>query len=190
MTKVPIKKNSRVVAALVCLAFLSGCTGIRVGEDEAALFIPPTAAVTATPIAPATVAIQGFAVTVEPTRQTGCSNLLAYINDLTIPDGTIFAPGDVIDKRWVVENQGTCNWTFLYTLRLTGGEPMGARTEQSLVPALAGSQTVIRIQFTAPTEQGKYRSAWQAYTPEGIPFGDPIFIVIEVIPRVIPTPQS
>ncbi len=190
MTKVPIKKNNRIAAVIICLVFLSGCSGTRGVKEETGLFIPPTAAVTATQIFPTIAITSEHAATVEPTRQTGCSNLLAYINDLTIPDGTIFAPGDVVDKRWVVENQGTCNWTFLYTLRLTGGEPMGANTEQSLVPALAGSQAVIRIQFTAPSEQGKYRSAWQAYTPEGIPFGDPIFVVIEVLPRVMPTPLS
>lgn len=172
---------------LICI---SGCNGVRFSKDETALFVPPTAAVTATQAPLSPVGNNSVPATVVPTRQTDCSNLLGFIKDLTIPDGTIFAPGDTIDKRWIVENQGTCNWTFLYTLRLTGGEPMGASTEQSLIPSLAGSQSTIRIQFTAPTESGKYRSAWQAFTPEGVPFGDPIFIVIEVIPRVIPTPQS
>ncbi len=28
---------------------------------------------------------------------------------------------------------------------------------------------------------GTYRSAWQAYDPDGLPFGDPFFIEIEVV---------
>jgi hypothetical protein len=30
--------------------------------------------------------------------------------------------------------------------------------------------------FKAPSEPGSYRSAWQAYNPQGEPFGDPFFI--------------
>ncbi len=52
---------------------------------------------------------------------------------------------------------------------------MDAPTEQSLVPALAGSQAMMRIIFTAPAEPGKYRSAWQAIHPDAKSFGDPIF---------------
>jgi hypothetical protein len=34
--------------------------------------------------------------------------------------------------------------------------------------------------LTAPAEQGAYRSAWQAFDPQGQPFGDPIFVDILV----------
>ena len=112
------------------------------------------------------------------------------MKDLTVADGSIFSPGEKIDKRWLVENQGTCNWDARYSLRFTGGQPMDAPAEQSLVPALAGSQVMVRIIFTAPAEPGKYRSAWQAYTPDSKPFGDPFFIEIEVLPGSSPASES
>jgi len=174
---------------LVCFlsATLTGCQSIKPVETPPAYFIPPTAAVTPTP-EPSMTPKSVTTAALKPTEDAGCSNLLAYIKDLTIPDGSMFSPGESIDKRWLVENQGTCNWNSRYSLRLTGGDPMSAESEQSLYPALAGNQAVIRIIFKAPSKGGKYRSSWQAYNPDSKAFGDPIFIEVEVIPRVDPSP--
>jgi hypothetical protein len=79
-----------------------------------------------------------------------------------------------------VENNGSCNWDAGYRLKLSGGPDLGAAAEQALFPARSGTQAVIRIVFTAPTEPGAYRSAWQAYSPDGQAFGDLIFIEIQV----------
>jgi hypothetical protein len=183
--KVLIRIHNRLIPVLIIMVFSAGCNSQATGKEEAAYFVPPTIAVTSTPVPVATIA---GAATPEATSESGCSNLLAYIKDITVADGSIFSPGESIDKRWLVENQGTCNWNIRYSLRHSGGDPMSAVTVQSLAPVLAGSQSVLRIMFTAPLEPGKYRSAWQAYTPDSKPFGDPIFVVIEVISRVIPSP--
>jgi hypothetical protein len=97
-----------------------------------------------------------------------------------VPDGTIVAPGEVIDKQWQVENSGTCNWNERYRLRRISGPALGAPDEQALYPARGGTQAVIRIQLVAPPDPGTYRSAWQAYNPQGEPFGDPIYVEILV----------
>ena len=86
-----------------------------------------------------------------------------------------------MDKQWLVQNSGTCNWTSIYRLKLVSGDPMGTQTEQALYPAKAGSQVTIRILFTAPVEAGHYTSSWQAFTSQGEAFGDPIFIDINVV---------
>lgn len=90
------------------------------------------------------------------------------------------SPGSSIDKRWLVENRGSCNWDERYRLKRISGPPMAAADEQSLFPARSGTQAVIRVLLTAPSEPGAYHSAWQAYDPQGNPFGDPIFIEIVV----------
>jgi hypothetical protein len=186
MAKTAVKTKS-FLPAVILLAGLTGCQAVILTETPPVYFIPPTAAVTPTAEPSATPAVVSTSIP-RPTENAGCSNLLAYIKDLTIPDGSMFSPGESIDKRWQVENQGTCNWNSRYSLRLTGGDPMGAASEQSLFPALAGNQAVIRINFKAPAEGGKYRSSWQAYSPDSKAFGDPIFIEIDVIPRVAPSP--
>jgi hypothetical protein len=102
------------------------------------------------------------------------------VNDLTIPDGTTVAPGGSLDKRWLVRNNGTCNWYQDYRLELVSGPDMGAPAVRALYPARSESEAPIRILFTAPEEPGTYQSAWQAYNPQGDAFGDLIYIEIAV----------
>ena len=112
-----------------------------------------------------------------------CLDGLIFLEDITIPDGTQVFTGDILDKRWKVENSGTCNWNSAYRIKLLDGIAMEASQEQALYPARAGSTAIIRIIYTAPKEPGFYRSAWQAVSPKGEFFGDPIFIDIEVVPQ-------
>jgi hypothetical protein len=59
---------------------------------------------------------------------------------------------------------------------------MGAEQEQILFPARSGTQPTLRILFTAPTMEGIYESSWQAYGPDDIAFGDPVYMKIIVAP--------
>jgi hypothetical protein len=115
-----------------------------------------------------------------PTATAECTNELRFLQDLTVPDGASVKSGAAIDKRWQVENAGSCNWDDSYRLRLIAGPEMGVSKEQALYPARAGSQALVRIIFTAPDTPGVYRSAWQAYDPQGEAFGDAIYIQIVV----------
>jgi hypothetical protein len=109
-----------------------------------------------------------------------CVSNFLFLEDITIPDGTLVDPSDVLDKRWLVENNGTCNWDRRFSLRLIAGSEMGAGSDLALYPARSGKQVEIQIQFAAPQEPGLHRSAWQAADPQGNFFGDPIFIEINV----------
>jgi hypothetical protein len=126
--------------------------------------------------------------TTAPALPVNCTNSLVYLEDITIPDGSPASLGEVLDKQWKVENAGTCNWDSSYRIKLIAGPPLEAPSEQALYPARSGSQATIRIIFTAPDEAGRYRSAWQAYDPQGAPFGDPIFIEF-VVEGATPSPM-
>ncbi len=119
-------------------------------------------------------------VTPLPSATPICQDGLLFIEDLTIPDGTLVAPGEMIDKRWKVANNGSCNWDGRYRLRRISGPDLGVADEQALFPARAGGEAIVRMILTAPNDPGTYRSAWQAYNPLGEPFGDPIFVEIIV----------
>jgi len=169
-------RSSGLKSAFICVylwLILTACGGKEAVSPTA--YLPPTS-VNALPTAsqPAVV----YNPQTAPALQ--CVDNLYYLQDLTIPDGSQVGPGSTLDKQWLVENNGTCNWDHSYRLRLIAGPDLGAPVEQALYPARSGTQAVIRIQFTAPAEPGTYRSAWQAYDPQGIPFGDPIFIEIVV----------
>jgi hypothetical protein len=144
-------------------------------EDQSSLFKVPT-------FVPTAVIPDGNrgTATENPSQPLECDNQLQFLTDLSIPDGTQVTPGFQLDKQWQVKNTGSCNWGDGYTLRLIAGPEMGAVSPQSLIPARSGSEAVINIQFTAPGEPDRYRSAWQAFSPDGQPFGADIFIEIMV----------
>ena len=147
-------------------------------------YLPPTAAeITTRIIMPSPTPIlfdETPTADSRPSPTPQCTNNLRFIDDLTIPDGTQFSPGTTMDKRWQIENTGSCNWDERYRMKLIAGTDLGASSEQALFPARSSTQARLRILFFAPTEPGIYRSAWQAFSPQGTPFGDPFFIEIVV----------
>ncbi|MBN2045577.1 MAG: hypothetical protein JW757_11195, partial [Anaerolineales bacterium] len=148
---------------------------------ESEYFIPPTIAVqpaTATPEATAT-------PLPEPTQDLLCTNNLSFVDDVTIEDDTVVAPGQEITKVWLVRNSGSCNWESDYTLRNVDGSPMGSATIVPLYPLRSGSEYEISIDFIAPTDEGQHISRWQAHDPEGNPFGQDIFLQIIVDPDLV-----
>lgn len=175
-----------LAAALWTLILLAGCGA------PPPTYLPPTTApsatptLTSTPLPPTPTLSPTPTVTASPepsaTPLPPCTASLDFISDLTVPDGTAVLPGSPIDKQWLVQNNGTCDWHSAYRLRLVFGDPLGASPEQALYPARAGAQAVLRILFTAPLTPGTYRSGWQAFTPNGDPFGEPVFIEIVVTP--------
>lgn len=147
--------------------------------------IPPTSSLpTTTPVpsffTPATPTLT--ATPTQPPTPEPCTNGLTFLDDLTVPDGTNFFGGVVIDKQWLVQNSGTCNWDASYKLKWVGGSPLGATELQPLFPARAGTQAALRIRFTAPVEPGAHESSWQAVDPDGNVFGELIFMKIVVTP--------
>jgi hypothetical protein len=167
-----------ILGLIVLLTLLSGCNYPRPsrmapGAQETPPFIPPE-------LHPATATPDISAQPAANTQNLDCTNNLKFISDITIPDGTEASIGQAMEKKWEVENNGTCNWINGYTLRLVAGGSLGANPQQALYPALAGSRANLQINFLAPTAPGSYKSAWQAYGLDDKPFGEVIYIQIEV----------
>ncbi len=166
---------------LITCQFLAGCQSIGLtrtipAEAQSPLFVAPTFQPTF--LAGATES--SIAAAAGATPQAACTDQLQWLYDLSIPDGSQVTSGSILEKQWQVKNGGTCNWDETYAIKLTAGDPLGASSPQQLVPARGGSEAVVQIQFVAPAEPGRYRSAWQAHDPAGKPFGDPIYIEIVV----------
>ena len=110
-----------------------------------------------------------------------CTYDLLFVSDLTVPDGTLFRPGDAIDKRWKVRNSGACAWGPEFRLVLVDGDPMGAPSELALYPALSGTDGIVRAQMIAPQQAGDYVSTWQARDPQGNLFGNKMWVRVSVV---------
>jgi len=168
---------------IFCSVLLVACAGREARPTETDdVYRPPTLAPTAVPtiqVLPDGGSDSG-GEDPRPTPTPACTNGLWFLADLTIPDGTVVQPGELLDKRWEIQNNGTCNWNEHYRVKLIAGPGMGVPVQQALIPALSGTEIVIRMNLIAPVEPGNHRSAWQAYDPQDNAFGDPFFIDLVV----------
>jgi len=115
-----------------------------------------------------------------PTVRATCTDGARFLEDLTIPDRTHVGPGAALDKRWSVQNSGTCDWGPDYRLVHQGGSGIEGPSEIALFPARGGAQAIWQVSLRAPEQPGEYQSRWQARAPDGTLFGDEVFIVVVV----------
>ena len=183
----PIRSGVQLI--LLGVLLVSGCAPEKISSPAPPVLVAPvkpTAVIS--PAATAPVALAPVASptplqaedSARPSTTPTCEDSLKFIADLTIPDGTIAARGALLDKRWQVENSGSCNWDERYRLRIISGAEMGLQSEQALFPARSGASAVIRMLLLAPSIPGTYRSAWQAVGAGGDLFGDIIYVEIRV----------
>ena len=129
---------------------------------------PTAIPATATPIPPTSTPIRPTNTAV-PT--TYC-DWVAFVKDVTVPDGTQLSAGEVFTKTWRLQNRGTCTWTPDYMLVYTSGDQMGSTTAVRLPGNVAPGQTVdVSVTLTAPAVNGYQRSYWMLRNPSGALFG-------------------
>lgn len=120
----------------------------------------------------------------------GCNNL-ALIRDETIPAGTVMSPSQVFTKTWKVENNGTCDWVYLYRLVFTGGNQMGGEPSGLGKVIPPGKWTQISVQLMAPKQPGSYVGTWRLGTQAGGAFGSTLTVSIVVAsPPNTPVPAT
>lgn len=103
-----------------------------------------------------------------PTVFEDCIELAAFGGDVTIPDDTLFEPGDTFIKTWRLINAGGCTWGNGYALQFVSGEAMGAPVNVPITtPVGSGEVLTISVPFVAPEALGTYRSDWQLLRPDG-----------------------
>src|SRR5436190_13954951 len=124
---------------------------------------------TQTPIPPTATAIPATNTPV-PTALTYC-DWAAFIKDVTIPDGTEFAPGEVFTKTWRLRNIGTCTWTPDYDIVFSSGAQMSGTNLQMPGYVAPGQSVDVAVRFTAPSATGHYVSYWMLRNASGKLFG-------------------
>jgi len=107
-----------------------------------------------------------------PTPDKGPCNQVEFIGDVTIPDGSNFAPGTVFTKTWRLQNTGSCTWTKNYDLVYIGGERMEARREIPLPNDVEPGKNVdLSVGMTSPDATGGYKGYWKLRSRNGEVFG-------------------
>lgn len=113
---------------------------------------------------------------VQPTSAPqGCTYRANYIQDVTIPDGTVIAPGAQFVKTWRVLNSGTCSWgpgSGMQNLQFISGSALGAPNLVPIPnPVPAGATADLSINMVAPTQAGLYKGNWKLRADNGALFG-------------------
>lgn len=107
---------------------------------------------------------------------------LAFVADVTIPDGTVVKPNEQFVKTWRVRNTGTSFWSPQFTFGFAEGDLMGATPSvQNLIANVDVKNTIdLSVTMTAPAQNGAYKGYWQMKNAQGVAFGPKIWVSITV----------
>lgn len=87
-------------------------------------------------------------------------NRAEFVKDVTVPDGTTFAPGTTFTKTWRLKNTGSCTWTTKYAVVFVSGNQMSG-VNTALPNNVPPNQTVdASVVMIAPGGEGTYKGNW------------------------------
>ncbi|MEZ4515609.1 MAG: transporter substrate-binding domain-containing protein [Chloroflexota bacterium] len=127
----------------------------------------------------------------------GCVDAMAFVGDLNLDDQNMTAPpvmnpGQSFQKGWRIRNIGTCTWDSRYLMTYVNGNVPEARMGglptpiQGFVPP--GATYDMYVSLVAPLVPGTYQGFWSLRNPNGLLFGDRVWVGITVPSPATPTP--
>jgi hypothetical protein len=210
-----LKKNTLVLTILLAIALLlAGCKSSAKDENqkdtemvlteaaatgEAIMRTMAASSPTPKPVTPTPIPTETPVVVTSPTALPGVptepgggqapavGERVSFVSDVTVPDGTVFAPNATFVKTWRLMNAGTTTWTPSYTAVFVSGNQMSAPASIALSGSVPPGQTVdISIPMTAPAAEGTYTGNFLLANEKGQRFGldpnaiQPFYVVIVV----------
>jgi polar amino acid transport system substrate-binding protein len=127
--------------------------------------------------------------TATPAGPPPCVNGAAYVADLNLDDQNMTAPpimqpGQTFRKGWRLRNSGNCNWRADFFLGFVFGNTPGAQMggqPTAVGRTIAPGQTAdIFVNLVAPGQPGTYQGFWQMNDSNGTPFGERVWVGIQV----------
>lgn len=142
-------------------------------------------AATATPAAPT---VPAATPTANPALAS-CSYAMAYVTDLSIPDGQPISAGAGFTKSWRIKNTGSCAWTTDFYFGFVSGSQMSGANWYMPTAVYPGNTVDISIPMVAPSAAGTYQGNWQLMTPQGKGIGYQLWVQI-VVQGAYSTPDT
>ena len=97
-------------------------------------------------------------------------------------------PGEKFAKGWRIKNSGTCEWTTDYYLGFVRGDRMDGDGTGVDSKVESGQTLDMYVDLVAPKKAGEYAGWWQMLSDKDVPFGEIIWVAIQVIgPTEVPT---
>lgn len=110
----------------------------------------------------------------------GCVLAATFLQDVTVPDGTVINPGTPFTKTWRMKNTSSCDWGEGFTIAFVGDTPMHPTGSAPVPPTPSNAFVDISVTLIAPTQSGVYTSTWRLKDPNNQFFGNRVFVVIRV----------
>jgi hypothetical protein len=131
--------------------------------------VPPMPTPTGEPTALPTVAIDA-----------SCEPSARFVEDVTVPDDSLFNGGVNFTKTWRMRNDGECVWEPGTKWAFIGGDLLNAQSPVDVELAQPGRIVDISVDMVAPGAPGTYKSYWRLQRPSGDFFGDQAYVRIIV----------
>lgn len=90
-----------------------------------------------------------------------------FVKDMSIPDGSVFAPGAAFTKTWRLRNAGVCTWSG-YSLVFDSGDSMNGTSPTPIGTVGPGQDVDLSVDLTAPAANGSYRGYWRIRNASGV----------------------
>lgn len=104
----------------------------------------------------------------------------SLVRDVTLPDGARVRPGASLTKVWRLQNSGSAVWPTGSTLGFVGGSDFGAVPTAIPDNVEPGAMIDVTLRCTAPQRAGRYIGYWRLIDPRGSPYGERIWLDVDV----------
>ncbi len=180
----PTPEKHIIVVCCVLFISLLACNAPGISSPTITPSPSPTAEATMTPEVTAT----DEATAVPTATEFVCIYNGRFLEDVTIPDGSTFTPGEVFDKTWRMDNTGCLAWPEGTELVFLRGDRLDAAASVPVAYTAAGGVRDITVAMKAPDDPGSYQGFWQLQAPGDVLFGPEIYTEI-VVPEPTGSPD-
>jgi hypothetical protein len=96
----------------------------------------------------------------------------AELIDETIPDQSVISPEQPFEKKWMLQNSGSCTWNQEYDLIFVGGNQLGGLSSSPLNQTISPNEAFeMVLKLISPPVPGYYESFWKLQNDQGNQFG-------------------
>lgn len=111
---------------------------------------------------------------------SSCDPSARFVEDVTVPDDSLFNSGVRFTKTWRLRNDGECAWEPGTKWVFIGGDQLDAQSPADAELAEPGRIVDLSMDMVAPGAPGTYKSYWRLQRPNGDFFGDQAYVRIIV----------
>lgn len=105
---------------------------------------------------------------------------MTLIKDVTVGDGEEVTPNTRFKKTWKIQNTGQKNWPWGVSLRFLAGTNLSQIDSIPVDSLMPGEITEVSLEMVSPSLPGSYEGQYRMVTPDGVYFGETIWVIITV----------